>query len=183
MFLTAVAALGCAILLLDAASGRDDLLPRRGAGLHAANGHGVRDLAIGEQLRRALPRADEARLEQGLGIHIAQVGELAQANDLGLLAERVREPALRDTARQRHLAAFEVRLAAARAMVTRACLDALVTLAGRLAGAGARATAKALAVPVRARSGDQVVKPDLSTLRVTLHSFFVLCHGPIPLQG
>src|SRR5688500_17996731 len=175
MFLTAVAALGCAILLLDAASGRDDLLPRRGAGLHAPYGHGMADVTVRQQLRRTLARADQPRGEQRLRRHLTEIRQLVEPHELRLLAERIREPALRHPARERHLAAFESWLAAARTMMPGARLDALVSLAGRLARAGARAAAEPLAVPVRAGCRHQVVKSELpaADLRGVVST---LCH-------
>src|SRR5688500_12279711 len=181
MFLTAVAALGCAILLLDAASGRDDLLPRRGARLHAPNGHGMCDVPVRQELRRALSGADEPRGEQRLRRHFRQIGELVQSDELTLLAERVRESTLRHPARQRHLAALEARLPAARTVVAGARLDALVSLAGRLARPRPGAAAETLAVPVRARRGHQIVKSDLAAICIAAGGpFSTLCHCLIP---
>ena len=69
-------------------------------------------------VKRAVPKLQRA-LEQR---------ELVETDDVRFLAERIREAALRQPARERHLTALELRLAAARAMVARACLDTLVSL-------------------------------------------------------
>ena len=54
--------------------------------------------------------------------------EIAQTNDLMLNPKDIGEPALWQPSRERHLASLELRLAAARTMVARACLDSLVSL-------------------------------------------------------
>src|SRR5687767_5755559 len=163
MFATAAAAFGCAISVLYAAPGRKDFLARAIAHAHAANSHRLLDLAVGQQLRRALARANQSRFRERLSRDFlpANVLEVAEAHDLVLDAERILEAALRQPARHRHLAAFEVRLAAARAVVARARLDSLVSLAGSLACARARPAADALAVTVRARRRHEIVQPDL----------------------
>src|SRR3954469_23348349 len=122
-------------LLLDAAAGRHDLLARASAQADALHRDRLLDLAVREDLE-LLPRVDHARFRQRLDRDVAvHLLEVRQANDLRFLAERVREAALRHPARDRHLAAFELRLAAARTVMARARLAALVTLARRLAGA------------------------------------------------
>src|SRR5512146_2466230 len=50
----------CAMLLLDAASGRDNLLANGRADLHARHRDRARDLAIGQQLGRPLALANES---------------------------------------------------------------------------------------------------------------------------
>src|SRR5215213_1922432 len=87
--------------------------------------------------------------------------QLIEANDVRLLAERVREAALRQPARERHLPALEARLSTARAVMARARLDAFMALARRLARAGARSTPEALPIPIAARHGREVVQADL----------------------
>src|SRR5690242_5410420 len=158
---TAEAGFLSAMSVLDAASGRDNRVTRGLAHLDAAHGHRLRQLAVGEELRRTLAAADQPLLHQRLARDLAHVGDVAERDHLMLFLERVREPALRKATRQRHLAALELRLAAARAVVPRARLDTLVTLARRLAGARARTAAKPLARLVRARGRRQVVQPDL----------------------
>src|SRR5215203_3451135 len=164
---------GCSSeLLLDAAAGRQDLLACARADLQPAHRHRDGELAIGQHLRRALPCRDqsgrEQRLDRDLGVRPEQL-EVAEAHDLVLLTERVREPALRDAARHRHLAALEVRLAAARTVMARARLRSLVTLARRLARAGAGAAPEALALPARARRRRQVVQAQRFGARVLSH--------------
>src|SRR5687768_4066507 len=117
MFPTAAAGFVCAMLLLDAAPGRDNLLTGPGADLQPADRDGAADLAVGEDLRRTLGGANDA----GLGERFARdlrarrdALEVGQPDDLLRLAERVREAALRHAPRERHLAALELRLAAPR---------------------------------------------------------------------
>src|SRR6185295_14496687 len=90
-----------------------------------------------------------------------QLGQVFKTDDLVFYTKDIRETALRDPAGERHLAALEVGLAAARAVVARARLDTLVSLARRLTGARARTTSESLAVPVRSRGGNQIVQADL----------------------
>src|SRR4051812_1629759 len=152
--------MGCA-LLLDAAASRDDLLARAGAEANALRLDGLRDLAVGQHLE-LLAGFDEACRGERLHRHVAADAlEVRQADQLRFLAERIGEAALRHATRDRHLAAFELRLAAARAMMARARLAALVTLARRLAGARARAAAEALAVAMRTDRRREVVESDL----------------------
>src|SRR5437879_6351238 len=149
-------------LLLDAASGRDNLLTSAGAHLESLHGNRRSDRAVREHLDLSLVLIDQAGLDERVPRDLAaQLRQVVQADDLRLLAERVREPTLRKTARDRHLAAFEMRLAAARTVVARARLDTLVTLTRRLAGARTRAATETLAVLGRSRGGAQVVQPDL----------------------
>src|SRR5687768_16825912 len=138
MFWTAAAGLFCAILLLDAAAGRFDLFARARAHPDSANRYGAREIAIGEHLCRALARTDEAGLHERLARDFGTLRhaalEIAQTNDLVLNPKDIGEPTLRQAPRQRHLAALELRLASTRTVMARACLDSLVSLAGRLAG-------------------------------------------------
>ena len=151
-FWTAVAAclawaMGCA-LLLDAAAGRDDLLAGAGADLEATHRH-----RAARSRRSPAPSPDPcsrlirpaSRSARASSRRSSSMRDRRDARP-GLLAERIGEAALRQATRDRHLAAFEVRLAAARAVVARARLDTLVTLARRLAGAGSRTAAETLAV-------------------------------------
>src|SRR6476646_9246116 len=168
---TAEAGFLSAMSVLDAASGRDNCVTRGLAHLDAAHGHRLRQLAVGEELRRTLAAADQPLLHQRLARDLAHLGDVGQRDDLMLHLERVREPALRQATRQRHLAAFELRLAAARAMMARTLLDDLGNLARRLAGARAGTAAEPLARLVRARSRRQVVQPDLVVVVHWGHSF------------
>src|SRR6476661_2719569 len=153
--------LGGAALLLDLAARGDDHLAGGCADLQAAHRDRLRELAVGQHLHRSLTLHQPGRAQR-IGRHLAiEQRELVETDDVRFLAERVREAALRQPARERHLAALEAGLAAARAMVTRARLDALVTLARRLARAGARTTSDALPVPVRAGRGREVVQAKL----------------------
>src|SRR5688500_14360345 len=112
MFATAAAAFGCAMSVLYAAPGRQAFLKRAIAHLHTANGNRLRHVAVGEQLRRTLARANQSRLDERLrrDFVAAHVLQVAETHDLMLRAERVGEAALRQAARHRHLAALEVRL-------------------------------------------------------------------------
>src|SRR5688572_16271447 len=173
MFASAAAGLACAMLVLDAASGRHDLLARAGAHLQPAHGDRALDPAVGEHLRRPLAGADDARLDERLRRRLGALGQPLQVLEPHQLvgdAERVGEAALRDAARQRHLAALELRLAAARAVMARARLAALVPLARRLAGARAATAAEPPAIPVRATARRQVVEPDLFHVSHVSHS-------------
>src|SRR5690242_18635255 len=93
-FEIAAAAFPCAMLLLDAASSRDNLLPDRCAHLDAAHRDRAGELAVGEQLRWPLPRADEPHLGERLRRDfrsLRQTVQVLQPDDLVLDAERVRE--------------------------------------------------------------------------------------------
>src|SRR5437763_117744 len=122
-------------LLLDAAAGRDDLLARAGTEANPFHFHGLFELTVGEDLE--LPAGvDQPGVGHRLGRHVAvDPSEIAEPNDLRLLAEGIGEPAFWQTTGDRHLTALELRLAAARTMVARARLAAFVSLARRLAGA------------------------------------------------
>src|SRR5690606_7399666 len=157
----------------DAASSRLDLLTRAGAHLHAPHRNRTSQLPVGEQLRRTLVGANEPRFRKSLRCDLrplGETGEVVQTYHLGLYTEDVRETALGKTARQRHLAALEVRLAAARSVVTRARLASLVSSAGRLALARARPASHTLAIAVGARSRTQVVQADLLCCGHLYHS-------------
>src|ERR1041385_8033290 len=100
------------MLLLDAAAGGDDLLARARGHLHTAYGECLADLAVGEHLDRALAALDHARRGERVARDLRpgrHFREVLETDDLRLHAERVREPALRQTARERHLAALEMR--------------------------------------------------------------------------
>src|SRR5688572_10531229 len=165
MFWTAAAGLFCAILLLDAASGRFDLLTRARAHPDSANCHGARQITICKHLCRALACADEAGLDQRLRRHFGAFRhaslEIAQTNDLMLNAKDIGKSALRQSPRERHLAALEMRLAAAGTVMACARLHSLVSLSGRLSRSRSRSAAKPLAVTVRAGRRHEIVKPDV----------------------
>jgi len=133
MFWTAAAGLFCAILLLDAASGRFDLPACARAHPDSANGDGALQIAICEHLCRALSLADESRCDESFSRHLGSLRqaclEIAQTNDLMLNPKDIGETTLWQASRERHLSALEVRLATARAVMARACLDSLVSLA------------------------------------------------------
>jgi hypothetical protein len=129
---------------------------------------------IGQNLGRTLSFADQACLDQDLLGHFGafrQSREIVEPDELILHPKDIREPALRHAPGERHLAALELGLAAARTMVSGARLDALVALARRLAGARARTTSEPLAVPVRSRGGNQIVQADFldPSLRFSSH--------------
>src|SRR5215203_5231951 len=162
MFWTAAAGLFCAMLLLYAAPGRFNLLTCASAHANSANGDGARQIAICEHLCRALSSIDQTSRDETLTRHFGAgqaLLEIAQTNDLMLNPKDIGETALWQPPSQRHLPTFELGLAAARAVVTSASLDSLVSLTGRLTGAGAWSTTKALAVPVRSRSWNEVMQP------------------------
>jgi len=133
MFWTAAAGLFCAILLLYAASGRFDLLACASAHANSTNSDGALEIAICEHLCRALSLTDESRGNERFSRHFGSLGkaclEIAQTNDLMLNSKDIGESTLWQASRERHLSALEVRLAAARSVVARARLDALVALA------------------------------------------------------
>src|SRR6516225_7022870 len=165
------------MLLLDAAARRLDRGAPRGAHLHAAHGERARHLAVREELRRPLRRADQPCLRERLARDLRarrELPEVTEAHDLVLHPERVREPPLRQPPRERHLAALEAWLPAAVPVVTAARLDALVPLARRLAGTGAGAAPEALARAVRERRAVQVVQAELLGLALLLSG---LRHG------
>src|SRR6185503_296809 len=137
------------MLFLDLSASRLDLRPGARAQLHATDDHGLRNVAVGEQFRGTLVVLDEAGRHERVTRDLRTRGHARQILERDLLRldpERRREAALGQTPCQRHLAALEMRLAAARTAVTRARLAALVSLAGRLAGAGARPATQPLAI-------------------------------------
>src|SRR3954467_10782884 len=122
---------GGAALLLDLSAGGDDRLAGLGADLEATHRDCAGHFAIRQHLHRSLP-LHESRRAQRVRRHLTtEQRELVEANDVGLLAERIGEAALRQPARERHLAALELRLAAAGAMMAGARLDTLVALTRR----------------------------------------------------
>src|SRR5688572_12199378 len=165
MFARAAVGLACAIrLLLDAAARRFDAGPRAGADLHAAHDDGARHLAVAEDLGRTLTKVDQAGLGQCLTSDFGSLGnpgQVVERHDLRFDAERVREPAFRDAPGERHLAALEARLTAARSAVAGARHGALVSLAGRLALARPRTATEPLAIAVRSRRRGEVMQSDL----------------------
>jgi hypothetical protein len=146
------------------ASGRFDFLTGAGAHLHTAHGDRLRRVAVGEKLCRTFPFADQSRLRKSLLRNFrafGQPGKVVKTHDLVLHPKDIRETTLWNAARERHLTAFELGLAATWAVVARARLDSFVSFAGSLTGAGARSTTESLAIPVRSGSRDEIVKPDL----------------------
>src|SRR5207248_2770480 len=91
---------------------------------------------------------------------LRQPPEIIQSYRLMLDTEDVRESALRYAALERHLAAFEVRLAASRAVMACARLDSLVSLARSLASPRSGSAAEPFSVPMRSRRANQIVKAD-----------------------
>src|SRR6476619_475529 len=141
MFWTAAAGLFCAMLLLDAASGRFDFLARASTHLDAANCDGARKLAVGQHLGRTLSPMNESDFGESLLSHFHSLGEpgqIVQSNDLMLHAKDIREPTLWQPPGERHLSTFEPRLAAAGSVVTCSRRDSLVALARCLACSRAR---------------------------------------------
>src|SRR5947209_12052118 len=101
---------GGAALLLDLSTGGDDRLAGFGADLEATHRHRPGDFAVRQHLHRSLP-LDEPRRAQGVRRHLSlEQRELVETDDVRLFAERVREAALRQPARERHLATLELRL-------------------------------------------------------------------------
>jgi hypothetical protein len=148
-------------LVLYTASGRFNFLPGSGAHLHAAYGNALCGITVRKELGRTLSFADQSGFGQSLFRHLCslwQLGKIVESDDLILCTKDIRETALWYASRKRHLAALEMRLAAAGAVVARARLDALVSLPRGLAGARARTTPKSLAIPMRPGSWNQVVK-------------------------
>ncbi len=91
--------------------------------------HRARQLAVREHLRRSLALADQpASASVSFVTSVPSMSQVVEPHDLILFTERIREAALGKPTRERHLAALEVRLAAARAMVPRARLDPLCPL-------------------------------------------------------
>src|SRR5699024_2620300 len=104
-------------------------------------------LTIREHLDGTLGRLDQAGLDQRVSRNLAgELLEIVETHDLRFFPERIGEAALGQPARDRHLTAFEMRLAAARTVMARARLAALVSLARGFASARARTAAKTLAI-------------------------------------
>lgn len=74
------------------------------------------------------------------------------------------------------MATFEVGLAATWSVVSAAGLDALVSLARRLAGSRARTASQPLAIPMRSRSRSEVVEAD-SVGSEFFTTFWFVCHS------
>jgi hypothetical protein len=151
-------------LVLYSASGRFDFLPSASAHLDPAHNDTLRGIAIREKLGGTLSLANQSRFGQSLLRHFSalrQLGKVLETDDLILYAKDIREPALWYAPRERHLAALELRLAAAGTVVARSGLDTLVSLARRLTGARAGPTSESLAIPVRSGRRNQIVQPDL----------------------
>jgi hypothetical protein len=145
------------------ASGRFDFLTSASAHFDSANRKSLRRVAIGEKLGWTLSFADQSRLCKRLFRHFGafrQPGKVVETHDLMLNAKDIGEPTLWNAARERHLTALELWLSAARSVVSRACLDSLVSFARCLTSTRARAAAKSLAIPVRSGSRDEIVKAD-----------------------
>jgi hypothetical protein len=120
------------MLLLDAASGRLDLLSGSGAHLHAANCDRPVELTIREHFCRTLSFVNQSELSQRLLSYVNSLGkprEIIQSNDLMLNAKDIREPTLWQPSGERHLSTLEMWLATAGSMMAGARLDSFVTLA------------------------------------------------------
>src|SRR5690349_19759694 len=120
------------MLLLDAASGRFDLLSRSGAHLHAANRDGPVYFAIRENFCRTLSFVNQSELSERLLSYVHSSGkprEIIQSNNLVLDAKDIRETTLWQPSGERHLSALEPWLAAAGAVMAGARLDSFVTFA------------------------------------------------------
>jgi hypothetical protein len=133
------------------ASGRFDFLTGARAHLHSAHGDRLRRVAIGEKFRGTFAFANESGFGKSLLGNFrafGQASKVVKTHDLMLYPKDIREPALWDAARERHLTALELRLAAAWAVMAGARLDSLVSFAGSLSGAGAWAATESLAIPV-----------------------------------
>src|SRR5829696_2735964 len=99
MFWTAEAALFCAMLLLDAASGRFDLCACASTHSDTANGDGARQIAICQHLCRTFSLMDQPDVGESLLSHFHSLGqtvEIVQPNDLMLNAKDIRETSLRE---------------------------------------------------------------------------------------
>jgi hypothetical protein len=150
-------------LVLYPASGRFDFLPGTSAHFDASHYDALRGIAIREKLGGTLSFANQSRFSQGLLRHLSalrQLGEVLETDDLILYTKDIRETALGYAASERHLAALELWLAAAGAVVARSGLDTLVSLARCLTSARAGPTSDSLAIPVRSGSRNQIVQPD-----------------------
>src|SRR6478672_870354 len=132
MFWTAAAGLFCAILLLDAAAGRFDLLARTRAHLDSADGYCTRQITISEHLCRTFTCRNESSLNESVSRYFRSLRktllEIAQTNDLVLNTKDISETTLWQPPRERHLTTLELWLSSTRSVVSRACLDTLVSL-------------------------------------------------------
>src|SRR6266481_2105549 len=98
------------MLLLDAASGRFDLLSGSGAHFDAANRDGPVDFAIREHFSRTFSFVNQSELGERLLGYVHSLGqprEIVQSNDLMLNAKDIREPTLWQPSGKRHLSALE----------------------------------------------------------------------------
>jgi hypothetical protein len=117
-------------LVLYSASGRFDFLPSASAHLDSAHGDALCGVSVREKLGGSLSFADQSGFGQSLLRHFSalrQLGKIVEPDDLMLYTKDIRETTLWDTASERHLTAFELRLAAARTVMARTCLDTLVS--------------------------------------------------------
>jgi hypothetical protein len=150
-------------LVLYPASGRFDFLTSACAHPDSTHRDALRGVAVGEKFCRSFAFADQSRLSQSLFRYFRTVGQPAKiikTYDLVLHSKDIRKPTLRDASCKGHLAALELGLAAAWAVMSRTRLDSLVAFARCLAGARAWATTESLAVAMRAWRRDEIVKAD-----------------------
>jgi hypothetical protein len=105
------------------------------------------------------------------------MSEIVETDDLVLDTKDIRKPTLGDAASKRHLPALEMGLAATWSVVTAASLDSLVSLARSLASARARTTSEPLAIAVRSRSGNQIVKADATWRSQGFPTCWFVCHS------
>jgi hypothetical protein len=148
-------------LVLYPASGRFDFLSGAGAHLDATHRHTLCRVAVGEKLRWAFAFSNQAGFSQSFFRHFRafrQPGQIVETDDLIHYPKDISKTTLWDAACERHLAALELGLAAARTVVASARLDTLVSLARRFPGARARTTSKSLAIPVRSRCRNEIVQ-------------------------
>jgi hypothetical protein len=153
-------------LVLYPASRRFDFLPGARAHPDSAHGNALRRFAVGEKLGWASVFSYKAGLSQSFFRHFGafrQLRQIVESDDLILYPKDIRETTLWDAAGKRHLAALEPGLAATRAVVARARLDALVSLTGSLTGARARTASEPLRIPVRSRGWNQIVQANALT--------------------
>jgi hypothetical protein len=148
-------------LVLYPASGRFDFLSGTGAHLDAAHRHTLCRVAVGEKLRRAFAFSNQAGFSQSFFRHLGafrQLGQIVESDDLIHYTKDIRKTTLWDAAGERHLAALELGLAAARAVVASARLDTLMSFARCLTGARARTASESLAIPMRSGGRSQIVQ-------------------------
>src|SRR5699024_5648121 len=126
------------------------------------NGNLLFELAVGKNLHTVAVGLHDASLNERCFVDNCAVFKSVEGVEIDrndLLREDIVETSLRDSSLQRHLAAFEAGTEA----VTRSCLLALVALAGRLAVAGAVASADALCLAHCARRRSEFVKLHVHT--------------------